>query len=508
MSNYAIEMLKITKKFGTFVANNEIDLLVKKQTIHALVGENGAGKSTLMSILFGIHTPTSGKIKINGKTTKIKNPNHATELKIGMVHQHFKLVEIYNAVENIILGHEPVKWSMFLNKKPAREKIEKLSHKFDLKIDLDMKVQDMSVGMQQRVEILKMLYSDADILIFDEPTAVLTPQEIQGFLNLLKDFRNQGKTIILITHKLNEIMQVADEVTVIRKGNFIKNVAIEELTPQKIAELMVGHKVVPAKNTLPYDSDSEDILSLKNISIFRPNSKKKALQNISFSVKKGEVLAIAGVEGNGQTEIALLIAGILKPVTGKVFLNNKDISFYDIRKRYEQGLSHIPEDSHKYGIILDESVKSNMVLQEFYRYPFSKFGLLNDKEFFEFTFGVISDFDVRGANHGKALIKDLSGGNQQKAVVGREMKKNHNLLIAVQPTRGLDIGAIEYIHKKILAEKADNKGVLLISYELDEVMALADRIIVLNDGKITGEVLAKNISRAKIGSLMAGITDA
>ena len=502
MNNYAIEFKNITKKFGKIIANDNISLNVKKGNVHALIGENGAGKSTLMSILFGIYQPNSGAIKINGKDVEIKDPKHATSIGIGMVHQHFKLVEAYDAVDNIILGKEPKKFGLFVDKNNARKKIEQLSKKYKMEIDLKMKIRDMSVGMQQRVEILKMLYSDADILIFDEPTAVLTPVQIKGFLELVKNFKDKGKTVLIITHKLEEIKDVADTATIIRRGKSIGDIVVKDTSIKEMASMMVGRDLVESKNEYFDASKRKKILEVKNLTYIDPLSKKKTLNNISFNIHEGEIVAIAGVEGNGQSELSAVISGIKKPNSGSIILDGYDITKASVKRRYEVGLSHVPEDRHKHGLVLDMSITDNMVSQLFYKYPFSRHGIIKPAPANDFSLSVIKDFDVRGANNGSSIARSLSGGNQQKAIVGREMKKDHKLIIMVQPTRGLDLGAIENIHNAILIEKKLNKPTLLISYELNEVLALADRIIVFNDGKITGELTTKEATKEKIGRLM------
>ena len=499
-NKYAIEMNHITMRFGSIIANDNINLKVQKGSIHAIVGENGAGKSTLMSILFGIYKPTTGYIKINEKAVVIKDPNHANKLELGMVHQHFKLVGIYNAVENIILGNEPKKLN-FLQLAKAKKKIQDLAKKYYLDINLKIKVKDMSVGMQQRVEILKILYSDASILIFDEPTAVLTPQEIQGFLKLLLDFKQKGKTIILITHKLDEVKAVADKSTVLRKGKNVGEFNVKTTSIKRIATAMVGRNIVAVKNKAKIKFD-KNILEIKNLNVLKSNRKKHALKNINFSIKEGEILAIAGVEGNGQSELAQAIAGLIKINSGKILLQNKNIENLNIRERYNSGLSFVPEDRHKHGLVLDMSINENISNRLFYKKSYSKYGIINNNQIMIFSNDVINNFDVRGSDQGKNFARSLSGGNQQKAIVGREMSIDHNLLIAVQPTRGLDIGAIEYIHSKILDDKKNKKAVLLISYELEEILSLADRILVINDGQITGELLKQNANREKIGQLM------
>ncbi|MBE4704320.1 ABC transporter ATP-binding protein [Spiroplasma platyhelix] len=521
---YAVEMKGITKIFlDTIIANNNISLKVKKGEIHALVGENGAGKSTLMSILFGLYQPTKGLIKINDKQVVISNSIKATELGIGMVHQHFKLVDNFTMTENIILGSESVVGWQWLDFKKAKKRIVELSKKYKLNIDPNLKVENSSVGMQQRVEILKVLYRGADIIVLDEPTAVLTPQEITSLLEIVKELKNSGKTIIFISHKLGEVKAIADTVTVIRNGKVVESFLASEKTKSEIAALMVGRELVAVKNQSNIEL-GPTLLKIENLHVKKMNSgasatkfkslfkKKKSrnheqilgLEKFNLEIKAGEIVAIAGVEGNGQSELIYSLTGLMKVTKGKVFLNSQNVTNFSARKLYHHGLSHIPEDRHKYGLVLDYTVIDNMVLQNVDQYPFSKFSLLRKKAIQNYAQKIISSYDVRGSDSGFALARGLSGGNQQKAVVGRELNRKHQLLIVAQPTRGLDIGAIEYIHQKLLEEKEKGNAVLLISYELFEVMTLADRIVVLHSGKVTGDVSAKNIKKETLGLMMAG----
>lgn len=534
---YAVEMQEITKIFlNTIIANDNISLKIKKGEIHALVGENGAGKSTLMSILFGLYQPTKGLIKINGQEVVISNSIKAGELGIGMVHQHFKLVDNFTMLQNIILGHETVvKWE-WLNFKKAKKIITDLSEKYKLNVDLALKVENASVGMQQRVEILKVLYRGADIIVLDEPTAVLTPQEITSLLRIINELKAAGKTIIFISHKLDEVKAIADSVTVIRNGKVIASFPTSKKSAKAIAALMVGHEVVPIKN-LNKVSLGPVVLKIENLHVRKMNSinqlpvlnfwnkfkflfKKSfqgfkdvpddireqalGLENFNLEIKAGEIVAIAGVEGNGQSELIYSLTGLMKVTRGKIFFNNNEVTNFNARKLYHRGLSHVPEDRHKYGLVLDYTVIDNMVLQNIDQYPFAKGGLLKRNEIQYYAQKILKNYDVRGSKSGFALVRGLSGGNQQKAVVGRELMRQHQILIIAQPTRGLDIGAIEYIHKRILEEKIKGNAVLLISYELSEVMALADRIVVLHSGRITGDVPAKGIEKEAIGAMMAG----
>ncbi len=499
---YVIEMLNITKEFPGIKANDNVTLKLKKGEIHALLGENGAGKSTLMSVLFGLYQPEEGIIKKNGQKVKINSPTDANELNIGMVHQHFKLVECFTVLDNIILGVEPNKWG-FLRKEEARKKIVELSERYKLKVDPDALVSEISVGMQQRVEILKMLYRDNEILIFDEPTAVLTPQEIDELMDIMRDFTKEGKSILFITHKLNEIMAVADRCTVLRKGKYIGTVNVKETTKEELSEMMVGRKVkftVDKKEMVP----GKTILEVENLSIDAKRHKKKAVKNVSFEVRQGEIVCIAGIEGNGQTELVSGITGLQKVSEGSIKFLGQDITRAKIRTRSKMGMSHIPEDRHKYGLILDYSLEENMVLQRYWEPKFQIRGFIKFKEVRKYTNKLIQEFDIRSGEGAVSIVRGMSGGNQQKAIVAREIDKNPELLVAVQPTRGLDVGAIEYIHEKIVEQRDAGKAVLLISLELDEVMNLSDRILVMYEGEIVGELNPKETTLNELGLYMAG----
>ena len=456
--SYVIEMVEITKRFKNIVANNKVNLNLKKGEIHALLGENGAGKSTLMSVLFGLYQPDEGYIKKDGEVVEIHSPNDATALHIGMVHQHFKLVGIFTVLENIILGVEPNKKG-FVDYKTARKKIEHLSKQYGLEVDLDALVDDISVGMQQKVEILKMLYRDNEILIFDEPTAVLTPQEIEELMNVMHNLAKEGKSILFITHKLNEIMAVADRCTIIRKGNYIGTVNVCETTKDELSEMMVGHKVnfVVEKET---QDTGNTILSVNNLYVPSTRSKKDAVKNVSFDVKQGEIVCVAGIEGNGQTELVQAITGLTKVKSGNIYLGEVDITNEKIRQRSLLGMSHIPEDRQKHGLVLDYTMQDNLILQKYFEPEFTKRGLLRRKNIFEYAEKLIAQFDIRSAEGATTVCRSMSGGNQQKVIVAREIDKNPELLIAVQPTRGLDVGAIEYIHKQIVEQRNNNKAVL------------------------------------------------
>ncbi len=499
---YVIEMNNITKEFGNFKANDDITLKLKKGEIHALLGENGAGKSTLMSVLFGLYKPEKGEILINGKKAKINNPNDANKLGIGMVHQHFKLVHNFTILESIILGHETTKFG-FLKMKQAREKVEKLIEKYKFQINLDSYISDITVGMQQKVEILKMLYCENDILIFDEPTAVLTPQEIEELMKTMKNLVLEGKSIIFITHKLNEIKAVANRCTIIRKGKYIGTVDVDNVSKEEMSEMMVGRKVNLNLEKKEANASNE-ILKIENLFIKSKETGKALVKNVSFNVKKGEIVCLAGIDGNGQSEIIYGITGLMPIEKGKIIFKNKDITNYSIRKKCMEGFAHIPEDRQKYGLVLDYSLKENLVLQSYYTPKFQKYGFLKFKEISDYAKKLIEKFDIRSGQGEKSITRGMSGGNQQKAIIARELDRNPELIIAVQPVRGLDIGAIEYIHKQIIEQRDNGKAILLVSLEIEEVMNLSDRILVLYEGEIVADLNPKEITIQELGLYMAG----
>jgi simple sugar transport system ATP-binding protein/site-specific DNA recombinase len=496
-----IEMKGITKEFGSFRANDNIDLDVKKGEIHALLGENGAGKSTLMNILSGLLEPTSGVIKVNGKEVNISSPEVANQLGIGMVHQHFMLVEKFTVTENLILGREKHRFG-FVDRQAAEKEIQDLSDKYGLRVDPKARISSITVGMQQRAEILKTLYRGADILIFDEPTGVLTPQEIEELMGIMKSLVEEGKSIILITHKLDEIKQVADRCTVIRRGKSIDTVDVKTTTQQELADMMVGRSVSFKVEKQPAQP-KEPVLSIKGLTVKEARG-YDAVKNIDLEVKAGEVLGIAGVDGNGQSELIQAITGLTKVDSGTITLDGKDITNKKPRKITEAGLGHIPEDRHRHGLVLQMSLEENMALQTYYKKPFSNHGFLNDKEIKQYAKRLIEEFDVRTPSEEHSAAS-LSGGNQQKAIIAREVDRDPALLIAAQPTRGLDVGAIEYIHKRLVEQRDKGKGVLLMSYELDEVMNVSDRIAVMYDGKIIAVVDAEKTTEKELGLLMAGV---
>mgnify|MGYP001034550760 FL=1 len=590
--DFVIEMRHITKEFPGIIANDDITLQLRRGEIHALLGENGAGKSTLMSVLFGLYQPEKGEILKNGQVVKINNPNDATALGIGMVHQHFKLVEVFSVLDNIILGAEPNK-AGFLTKKEAREKVVALSEKYGLMVDPDAIIEDITVGMQQRVEILKMLYRDNEILIFDEPTAVLTPQEIDELMKIMKNLAAEGKSILFITHKLNEIMAVADRCSVLRKGKYIGTVEIKDTTKEELSEMMVGRQVkfeVDKDESVPGDV----VLDVDKLCVESKIHKKLAVKDVSFQVHAGEIVCIAGIDGNGQTELVYGITGLEKlapnvkeeveehvekpvwqklkevekqeraklfftqcgeqlkfffvelgkkiwkklkkfgetvaakavalwnklvlmfnknkaqeldpnaDVKGRITLCGQDITKAPIRKRSKTGMSHIPEDRHKYGLVLDYTLEQNMVLQRYWQKEFEKVGFIKKKAVRKYSDKLIEQYDVRSGQGSVTMVRSMSGGNQQKAIVARELDREHKLLIAVQPTRGLDVGAIEYIHSQIVKDRDAGAGVLLVSLELDEVMNLSDRILVMYEGEIVGELDPKKTTVQELGLYMAG----
>ena len=502
MEEYIIEMLNITKEFPGIIANDNITLRLKKGEIHALLGENGAGKSTLMSVLFGLYQAEKGEIRMNGKPVKINNPNDANALGIGMVHQHFKLVEIFTVLENIILGVEPSKMG-FIQKKEARDKVLHLSEKYGLKVNPDALIEKISVGMQQRVEILKMLYRENDILIFDEPTAVLTPQEIDELMDIMRGFAKEGKSILFITHKLNEIMAVADRCTVLWKGKYKGTVDIKNTTKEELSRMMVGRDVtfkVDKKDTHP----GKVVLSVRNVTVPSKTHKNNAVKNVSFDVRAGEIVCLAGIDGNGQTEFVSGLTGLEKLSGGSITLDGKDITKSNIRNRSKAGMSHIPEDRHKHGLVLDYTLEENMVLERYWEPEFQNAGFIKHPAVRSYSEKLIEQYDVRSGQGPETVVRSMSGGNQQKAIIAREIDKEHELLVAVQPTRGLDVGAIEYIHKQLVATRDAGKAVLLVSLELDEVMNVSDRILVMFEGEIVGELDPKTTTVQELGLYMSG----
>ena len=497
-------MLNITKRFPGIVANDNITLQLRKGEIHALLGENGAGKSTLMSVLFGLYQAEEGIIKKDGEVVRINDPNDANALGLGRVHQHFKLVECFTVLDNIIMGVEPVGTLGFLRKKEAREKVLALSKKYGLDVDPDAKIEDITVGMQQRTEILKMLYRDNEILIFDEPTAVLTPQEIEELMQIMRNLAAEGKSILFISHKLAEIMAVADRCTVLRKGKYIGTVDTKDTTMEELSAMMVGRNVnfhVEKKPAEPGDT----VLEVRHMTVASKTHSNNAVKDVSFKVRRGEIVCIAGIDGNGQSELVYGLTGLEPLVSGEIIMDGKDITKASIRKRSVSGMSHIPEDRHKYGLVLDYSLEYNMILQTYFESRFTdRIGFLRRKNIRAYSDKLIEQYDVRSGQGSVTSARAMSGGNQQKAIIARELDKQPEMLVAVQPTRGLDVGAIEYIHKQLVAQRDAGKAVLLISLELDEVMDVPDRILVMYEGEIVGELDPKKTTQEELGLYMAG----
>ena len=502
MMDYIIEMLHITKEFPGIIANDDITLQLQKGEIHALLGENGAGKSTLMSVLFGLYQAEKGTIKKEGKDVKINNPNDANDLGIGMVHQHFKLVHNFTVLQNIILGVETTKHG-FLKMDDAREKVVALSEKYALSVDPDALISEITVGMQQRVEILKMLYRENEILIFDEPTAVLTPQEIEELMKIMRGLAAEGKSILFITHKLNEIKEVADRCTVLRKGRLVGTIDVASTSKEEMSEMMVGRKIdfdidkIEAKPGAPS-------LEVRNLFVGGKRKAKKAVRDVSFTVRKGEIVCVAGIDGNGQSELVYALTGLEPVESGSILLNGQDITHFTVRKRNVQGMSHIPEDRQKFGLVLDYTLEENLVLKRYFTPEFEKNGFLRFSEMGDYADRLIEKYDIRSGQGRSTPARSMSGGNQQKAIVAREIDLDPEILVAVQPTRGLDVGAIEYIHKQLIQQRDDGKAVLLISLELDEVMNVSDKIIVIYEGEIVAELDPRETTIQELGLYMAG----
>lgn len=507
MSEYIVEMRHITKKFPGIVANDDVTLKIKKGEILAILGENGAGKSTLMSMLFGMYEPDEGEIFVRGEKVNITSPNEATRLNIGMVHQHFKLVQDYTITQNIVLGIEPMKkrWGFlpYVDLKEANEKVAALSKEYGLEVDPTSKISDITVSVQQRVEILKMLYRDAEILIFDEPTAVLTPQEIEFLLKIIENLRASGKTIILITHKLEEIKRVADRCAVLCRGKLVDMCDVIATSTKEMARLMVGREV-----TFELDKKApnfgKEVLKVENLTV-KDKNQFEVVKNVSFSIRSGEVFAIAGVSGNGQVEIADAIAGLMPAASGKIILNDQEITNMDIRERAETGVAYIPEDRQAYGLVLDFTVAENAVLKDYFKPNFCEKGILKREKFDGYSEELIEKYDIRSGQGAKTQVRSMSGGNQQKIIIGREIELDTPLIIFVQPTRGLDIGAIERIHEQIIAERDKGKAILLISLELEEVMNCADTIGVIYNGEIKKIKDAKSLTTKEVGEYMMGV---
>ena len=502
-NQYAIEMLNITKRFPGIIANDNITLQLRKGEIHALLGENGAGKSTLMSVLFGLYQAEEGTIKKDGKVVQINNPNDANDLGIGMVHQHFKLVECFTVLDNIILGVEPVGKFGFLRKAEARKRVIELSKRYGLQVDPDAKIADITVGMQQRTEILKMLYRDNEILIFDEPTAVLTPQEIDELMQIMKNLAAEGKSILFISHKLAEIMAVADRCSVLRKGKYIGTVETKDVTMEQLSAMMVGRNV-NFHVEKPECHPGKVILDIRGMTVASHRHGNNAVKNVTLQVREGEVVCIAGIDGNGQTEFVYGLSGLEPLVSGSIKLMGEDITKTSIRQRSLAGMSHIPEDRHKHGLVLDYTREDNIVLQRYFESEFNNAGFLRRGNIRQYAEQLIEQYDIRSGQGAATVARSMSGGNQQKAIIAREIDKAPKLLIAVQPTRGLDVGAIEYIHKQIVEQRNQGKAVLLVSLEMDEVLDVSDRILVMYEGELVGELDPKKTNPKELCLFMAG----
>ena len=500
MEQYVVEMRDITKRFPGIIANDQVTLQLKKGEIHALLGENGAGKSTLMSVLFGFYQPEEGEIYVRGKKVEIKSPNIAHELGIGMVHQHFQLIGNFTVVENIILGDEP--GGSLVDYAKAKKDVVELSQKYGLNVNPDAKIEDISVGMQQRVEILKVLYRKADIIILDEPTAVLTPQEIDELIAIIRNFATEGKSVILITHKLKEIMAVADRVSVLRQGKYIGTVEVAETSEDHLAEMMVGRKVSFDVEKGPANP-GENVLEIKDLYV-KDQRGLSALNGLSLHLRRGEILGIAGVDGNGQQELVEAITGLRKVESGQILLDGKEISHHNIRHRMEEGVAYIPEDRQKRGLVMDFRLDENLALKTYHKEPLSHGFLLDQGEIQKKAKELISLFDVRSSEGVATIVRNMSGGNQQKTIIGREVDLDPLVMVASQPTRGLDVGAIEYIHQRLVDLRDAGKAVLLVSFELDEIMSVSDRINVIYHGRITGNVKPEETTIQELGLMMSG----
>ena len=503
MENYTFEMRNITKAFPGVVANDDITLQVRSQEVHALLGENGAGKSTLMSVLFGLYQPDSGEIYINGELARIKNPNDANTYGIGMVHQHFKLVHNFTALQNIVLGVETTKRG-FLHLEEARAKLIEITDRYQLKVDLDMMIEDMTVGMQQRVEILKMLYRENNILIFDEPTAVLTPQETEELMKSIEGLIAEGKSIVFISHKLNEIIRIADRCTVLRRGKVVGTVDVAGTTKEELSEMMVGRKVLLKPDKADIKA-GEVLMRVRDVTINGPKGHRDSVKNVGFDVHEGEILCIAGIDGNGQSELVGGITVLRKIDGGSIVFGDDDVGLSSIRYRNKNYISHIPEDRHKHGLVLDYNIAENLILQTYFEPPNSKKGLIDFNKITESAESIIECYDIRCAQGAATITANMSGGNQQKVIVAREIERKSKVLIAVQPTRGMDVGAIEFIHSQLLRMRGEGIGILLFSLELEEVMNISDRILVIYEGEIVGELYPEKTDFQELGLYMAGV---
>jgi simple sugar transport system ATP-binding protein len=495
-----LELRGITKQFPGVLANDHVDFDLKHGEVHALLGENGAGKSTLMNILYGLYSADEGEILVNGKPVTFSSPHDAIELGIGMVHQHFMLIPVMTVTENIVLAREPTKGGVLLDYAGARRKVEEISQRFGFAIDPDARIQDITVGQQQRVEILKALYRNADILILDEPTAVLTPQEATELFAILKGLVDEGMSIIFISHKLNEVLDIAERVTVLRRGKMIDTIPSEGATEESLARSMVGREVLLRVDKKPA-SPGETLMHVEDVHVLDDRG-LEAVRGVSFDVRAGEIVGIAGVDGNGQTELIDALTGLRRPASGKIAIEGHDLTNSNADAHLEAGLGHIPEDRQRRGLVLEFSLAENLVLHDYDKQPYSRFGALSPRRIFERARKLLSDYDVRGGGP-RTTASALSGGNQQKVVVAREVSRNPRVLIAAQPTRGLDVGAIEFVHRQLVAERDTGRGVLLVSLELDEILSLSDRILVIYEGRIVGEY-SPDVTEEDLGIAMTG----
>jgi simple sugar transport system ATP-binding protein len=495
-----LELRGITKQFPGVLANDHVDFDLKRGEVHALLGENGAGKSTLMNILYGLYSADEGEILVNGKPVTFSSPHDAIELGIGMVHQHFMLIPVMTVTENIVLAREPTKGGVLLDYAGARRKVEEISQRFGFAIDPDARIQDITVGQQQRVEILKALYRNADILILDEPTAVLTPQEATELFAILKGLVDEGMSIIFISHKLNEVLDIAERVTVLRRGKMIDTIPSEGATEESLARSMVGREVLLRVDKKPA-SPGETLMHVEDVHVLDDRG-LEAVRGVSFDVRAGEIVGIAGVDGNGQTELIDALTGLRRPASGKIAIEGHDLTNSNADAHLEAGLGHIPEDRQRRGLVLEFSLAENLVLHDYDKQPYSRFGALSPRRIFERARKLLSDYDVRGGGP-RTTASALSGGNQQKVVVAREVSRNPRVLIAAQPTRGLDVGAIEFVHRQLVAERDTGRGVLLVSLELDEILSLSDRILVIYEGRIVGEY-SPDVTEEDLGIAMTG----
>jgi general nucleoside transport system ATP-binding protein len=499
-----LELRNITKSFGNVVANDQINLSLEKGEIHALLGENGAGKTTLMNILYGLYYPDAGEILVNGEKVKISIPNDAINAGIGMVHQHFMLVPVFTVTENVIAGEESLKFGFVLNREDPAKKIREISIKYGLEVNPDDLVKDLSVGLQQRVEIIKLLYRNANILIMDEPTAVLTPQETEKFFKVMRSLKKQGKTIIFITHKLKEVMNIADKISVLRRGKLVATTIPDKMTEGKLAELMVGREVILKVNRKPA-KPGNIVTEVENLSVLN-DRQKLSVDKVSFTIREGEILGIAGVQGNGQTELVETMTGLRNATSGEIRIRGVEVSTATPRTVTELGVSHIPEDRQHNGLVLSSPISINMVLCSYYKPPFSKGIVLQHEIIEQEAEKQIKAFDVRTTGVG-AIVGSLSGGNQQKVIIAREFSRDTKFLIASQPTRGVDVGSIEYIHNQIIMKRDSGTAILLVSSELDEILALSDRIAVMYSGEIVGIIDSENATKENVGLMMAGIVE-